>query len=93
MGCQHGNAFNECPDQLCRSGSNNLDDLADELAKLRCEYNRLFDRVIKMDSAVCIHWDHAGSAFCGSRGRILAVEEDRVSCKRCLHKIGIQYSV
>jgi hypothetical protein len=34
MGCQHGHAIEDCPDERCRGGENTLDSLADCLARM-----------------------------------------------------------
>lgn len=39
------------------------------------------------------HYEYVdGSAFCGARGRQLRLspQEENVTCRRCLHRIGIQ---
>lgn len=38
-----------------------------------------------------VHYNFGGFAFCGeSRHRRMADREEEVTCKRCLHKIGLQ---
>ena len=52
-----------------------------------------WERVPTARRRIVIHWEHGGRAFCGTRGApTLAADEARVTCKRCLHKIGIQDS-
>jgi hypothetical protein len=39
------------------------------------------------------HWEYGDAPFCGTKGGAMAADEADVTCRRCLHKIGIQESV
>ena len=51
------------------------------------------DRLLVLLTPRVTHWEYGAARFCGAKGGAMTADEADVTCRRCLHRIGIQDSV